>query len=236
MYIIPAIDLRGGKCVRLIQGDYHRQITYHDDPVEQAREFHTAGASWLHIVDLDAALDQGNNVSLIEEIVAKSGLAVEVGGGIRSLDYAQKLIDCGVERIVVSTKALKDQAFLEELLKRFAERVALSLDIKDGRPAINGWKHTMAVDVDNILRYLERVGLNWLIYTDISRDGTLEGVNDEGIKDMKAKVSMNLIASGGVATLGDLMKLKELAIWGAIVGKALYEKTFTLQQAIEAVS
>ena len=225
-----------GEAVRLTRGMPEAKKVYSSSPLSVAQDFKAQGATFLHIVDLDAALDQGNNVSLIEEIVAKSGLAVEVGGGIRSLDYAQKLIDCGVERIVVSTKALKDQAFLEELLKRFAERVALSLDIKDGRPAINGWKHTMAVDVDNILRYLERVGLNWLIYTDISRDGTLEGVNDEGIKDMKAKVSMNLIASGGVATLGDLMKLKELAIWGAIVGKALYEKTFTLQQAIEAVS
>lgn len=234
--MIPAIDLMAGEVVRLTKGMPEAKKVYSSDPLKTARDFKAQGAELIHIVDLDAALGQGNNFSVIQGIVKEAGVDIEVGGGIRTLEYAQKLIDCGVKRIVVSTKAFEDRAFLEALLKKSPDQVALSLDVKDGRPAINGWKHSVQIDVNNILEYLERVGLNWLIYTDISRDGTLQGVNCEGVRDIKSKIKMNLIASGGVARLEGLKQVNSLGVWGVIVGKAFYEKTFTLKQAIEAIS
>ncbi|MFC1514389.1 1-(5-phosphoribosyl)-5-[(5-phosphoribosylamino)methylideneamino]imidazole-4-carboxamide isomerase [Candidatus Omnitrophota bacterium] len=236
MIVIPAIDLMEGCLVRLTRGDPKAKKVYPLTPLDAAQKFKEQGAELIHVVDLDGALGQGDNFSVVEGIARKSGVDIEMGGGIRSLEYAQKILDCGVKRIVVSTKALEDRKFLDTLLERFGERVAFSLDVKNGRPVIAGWKQSITVNVENVVKSLELSGLKWLIYTDVSRDGTLRGPNNAGVAEIQRMTSVQIIASGGVSALKDIKEINTLGVWGVIVGKALYEQKFTLKEAIDSLS
>ncbi|MBN2120138.1 MAG: 1-(5-phosphoribosyl)-5-[(5-phosphoribosylamino)methylideneamino]imidazole-4-carboxamide isomerase [Candidatus Omnitrophica bacterium] len=224
------------KVVRLLRGSSQKKTIYSDDPVEVAGRFQSQGARLVHLVDLDAAFGQGNNFESIKEVVASLNIDVQVGGGIRTPEYAHKLIDAGVKRIVVSTKAIQNSRFLNLLYQSFADRLVISLDVRNGKLAIEGWRQSSCQEPLPFIREQERKGLKWLVYTDISRDGTLEGLNFKAIKALKEETSIGIIASGGVASLEDIKKANSLGVWGVIVGKALYEEKFTLKEALKTLS
>lgn len=235
MDVIPAIDLRSGKCVRLLQGDYNRQIDYDGDPVEVARGFEQAGATWVHIVDLDGAHDgRMHNLETIEAVAANTALKVEVGGGIRDEETVKTLQDVGVTRAVIGTQALRDWAWFDRLVHKTEHhgRIALGLDAREGRLAVEGW--TEQTDHSS-LKVAEQVAdwpLGAIIYTDIGRDGMLLGPNLEAVREMAQASTVPVIASGGVTELEDVRRLKALPIVGMIIGRALYEGQLDLAQAI----
>lgn len=234
MLIIPAIDLHNGKVVRFIKGNPKNETVYSDNPLGVARKWQEEGAKIIHIVDLSAALGESDNLSIIEHIIKEIGIKVEVGGGMRDIDKAVKLVRKGVERIIVGTKSL-DNVFLGKLLSALGpKRIAVSVDIKDGLVATKGWQEkSLFKPFDFMERIVER-GIKWIIYTDISRDGTLKGVNVEALRGLSAFKGVNFIISGGVSGVSDLEKLKKEVpfVWGIISGKALYEGKLNLPEAI----
>jgi phosphoribosylformimino-5-aminoimidazole carboxamide ribotide isomerase len=233
MLIIPAIDLYQGKVVRLIKGDIRRSEIYSDDPVETAKKWQAQGAKLLHIVDLSAAFEQGDNLAIIENIIKSVKIKVEVGGGIRSLEKAKTLISFGAERVIIGTKGL-DVNFLTQTLKAMeTEKVAVSVDTKDSFVAVKGWQEKTNVKYLDFIDQLRNRGVKWVIYTDISRDGTLKGINLENIKQLSIYRNINLIISGGISSLEDIKNIKKQApfVWGIILGKALYEERLSLGQA-----
>ena len=240
MDILPAIDLRNGKCVRLVQGDYDRQIDYDEDPTAVARQFEDAGARWIHIVDLDGAREGAQrNLPAIRAIRDATGtaVAIEVGGGIRDADAVSALLDAGVSRVIVGTRALEDWAWFEQLANTpaFAGRIVLSLDAKEGRLATRGWETETTLSAIDVA---ERVGgwpLAAIIYTDISRDGMLLGPNLDAVRGLVGVSALPVIAAGGVTDLDDVKRLAELPLAGIIIGRALYENTITLTDALAAV-
>lgn len=237
MIILPAIDLWQGKVVRLVKGDPKNMTVYGQDPLAVAKEWQNQGAQWLHVVDLSAAFSDGNNLSIIEQIVKEVKVNVEVGGGIRDFVYAKKLIDLGAKRIVIGTRAC-DQEFMKELVTQFgADAVAVGIDVINAHLAVEGWQKNTKWTVKDTLSLLSDCGVKWVIYTDISRDGTLSGVNINQFKDFSCWKNFKFIASGGVASLEDLKALANHAsfVWGVIVGKALYEESFTLPEAIKVI-
>lgn len=236
MIVLPAIDIKDGKCVRLYQGDYAQVTTYDTDPVRVARRWQAAGASWLHVVDLDgAALGQPVNVEAIERIRAATSLYIELGGGMRSLDHIEHMLALGIDRIVLGTVALTDRVLLEHALQHWGERIALGLDARDGWIAIAGWRETSRVQATALATELSALGVQRFIYTDIARDGVLGGPNLDAIREMQRATSHPLIASGGVASLADLRSLAALGVEGAIVGKAIYTGDVDLTVAIQEI-
>lgn len=239
MLIIPAIDLRGGKVVRLFQGKFNRQKVYSNDPVKAAKHWARQGAQFLHIVDLDGALKGiPKNLKAIKEISAKVGIPFEFGGGVRSIEMISKLLELGAQRVVLGTKAASDAAFLKRAKKKFGEKIIVSIDAKEGKVLTRGWKLEAAKTALDFSAEIKKAGFKQLIYTDISRDGTLSGPNIKGIKELLEKTGLKVIASGGVSGLDDLAKLKKLekkGVIAVIVGKALYEGRFTLAEAIRVV-
>lgn len=237
MLLFPAIDLKNGQVVRLTQGDYAQVTRYAVDPLAQAKEFSAAGAQWLHMVDLDAAkAGQPVNRSLISEVAKKSGLKVQLGGGIRSLEMAKIYLEEGVSRIVVGTKAAQEPDFLAALGASFPGKVALGLDTKAGKIAIHGWTQTLDQTAEDFLKTAPLKGIYCLIFTDIARDGMLNGPNISELKKVMAATELPVIASGGISSLQDiqsLMDLEDCKLLGVIVGKALYEAKFTLQDALK---
>lgn len=247
MIILPAIDIKDGKCVRLYQGDYSKVTSYDTDPVRVAQRWQEAGASWLHVVDLDgAASGYPVNVELIERIRAATSLRIEVGGGLRMLPQIEQVLDLGIERIVLGTVALTDRALIEEALHRWGERIAVGLDALDGRVAIQGWRETSSTQATSLARELRMLGVQRFIYTDIARDGALKGPNLEALSEMQRviteplKASFNatyptsaLIASGGISAIDDLHAIAGLGIEGAIVGRAIYTGAVVLAAAIQ---
>lgn len=234
MVIIPAIDLWEGKVVRLKKGDPAQSTVYSDDPLETARKWAREGAELLHLVDLSAALGGKDNLNIIKTIIKEKIIKVEVGGGIRSLAKARELIDCGARRIIIGTKSL-DEEFLKEMIISFgSDKVAGGVDLVDGCVAVEGWQKKTALNGIDFISHLRAQGVKWVICTDISRDGTLSGVNLKEILGFSDFGDMNFIVSGGVSSLDDLNKIKEKApfVWGVIVGKALYEKKLDLKTAI----
>lgn len=239
MDILPAIDLRGGKCVRLLQGDYSRQIDYADDPVAVAKQFEQAGARWLHLVDLDGA-KEGHpcNLPTVEAVLKATQLKVEIGGGLRHTADIESLIAHGASRCVVGTRALEDWAWFEQLVHRPACRgkIALGLDAREGILAVRGW---IAKTEETAVQIAQRVStwpLAAIIYTDISCDGMLAGPNIEATGSLAASCSIPVIASGGVTTIEDVRRLAAFPLGGIIIGRAIYEKRIDLAQAIrEAV-
>ncbi len=239
MDILPAIDLRDGKCVRLIQGDYERQFDYADDPVAVAAQFEQAGATWLHVVDLDGAREGAvQNLPTIEQIITATNLSVEVGGGLREVEPIESLLHAGAARCVVGTKALEDWDWFAALVDRpiCRERIALGLDAREGKLAVRGWT---AETQQSALQVVDRVA-DWplaaIIYTDIGRDGMLLGPNIEAVKVLAEYSGIPVIASGGVTDIEDVRQLSRLPLAGIIIGRAIYEKQLDLAEAIRIAS
>ena len=235
MYIIPAIDLRDGKCVRLIQGQYDRQINYRDNPVEQAREFSSDGAKWLHIVDLDGAkLGRPVNTDTISAIAALGILNIEVGGGLRDEVSIKQLLDIGVERAIIGTKAVQDFDWFSEMAKKFSGKIVLGLDAKGSKIATHGWTQDSSLTLLEFAAEAAKLPLAAIIYTDIAKDGMMSGPNFERTKALVEAVNVPVVASGGVNTVEDIKKLTEFSPEAAIIGRSLYEGTLKLSDAIKA--
>jgi phosphoribosylformimino-5-aminoimidazole carboxamide ribotide isomerase len=235
MYIIPAIDLRGGKCVRLIQGDYHRQINYEDNPVKQAEDFIGQGAEWVHIVDLDGAkVGRPVNTATISAIAALGKLKIEVGGGIRTEQDIKKLLDLGIERVIIGTQAVNDFEWFSDMAKRFPDKLSLGLDARGSHVVTAGWGTENPKSLLELAREAARLPIAAIIYTDVTKDGMLAGPNLDRTKVLIRTVPVPVIASGGVTTVEDIKNLASLGTAGAIVGRALYENTLTLLDAINA--
>jgi len=235
MYIIPAIDLRDGKCIRLIQGDYHRQITYHDDPIKQAKEFSSAGAQWLHIVDLDGAkVGKPVNTDTISAIAALGQLKIEVGGGLRDEASIKQLLDMGVERVIIGTKAVNDFEWFGEMAEKFSGKIVLGLDARGSKVATHAWTKENSQHLLEFATEAAKLPLAAIIYTDITKDGMMSGPNLERTKALAEVVQVPVIASGGVREIADIKKLAKLGIEAVIIGRALYEGTLKLSDAINA--
>lgn len=236
MYIIPAIDLIDGRCVRLIQGDYNRQIVYNDNPLEQAKLFADSGAKWLHIVDLDGArLGKPVNTKTIGKLAQKTKLRIEVGGGIRSEDSIKQLLGLGIERVIIGTKAITDFEWFKQMTQLFAGKIALGLDARGSKLSTEGWTKDNPLTVLDFAKVAAKLPIAAIIYTDITKDGMMEGPNLERTKELTDAVNIPVIASGGINTIEDIEKLKALGkIEAAIIGRSLYEGTLNLADAIKA--
>jgi phosphoribosylformimino-5-aminoimidazole carboxamide ribotide isomerase len=234
MIILPAIDIKDGQCVRLYQGDYAQVSTYDADPVKVAQRWQLAGASWLHVVDLDGAAEgHPVNDELIRRMRASTSLQIELGGGMRTLDHIGQALDLGIDRIVLGTVALTNRALLDEALSRWGERIAVGLDARNSLVAISGWRETSQVDAVSLATVLYAGGVQRFIYTDIARDGALIGPNLGALREIQKAISCSFIASGGVSSIEDLRSIASLAIEGAIVGRALYTGDVDLAAAIQ---
>lgn len=234
MNIFPAIDLYGGKAVRLFKGDYEQMTVYSDNPVEIALDFERSGARFMHVVDLEGAKSgETPNLETVKKLVSSTSLFVEVGGGIRSLEVIEKYINAGVGRVILGTAALTDRAFLLAALERYGEKIAVGVDIKDGKVAIKGWTEKSDIDALDFCRELDSIGVKTIISTDISKDGAMQGANHELYKILSEEVGMQIIASGGVSSIEDVKRLRKMNLYGAIIGKAYYTKAIELSEAIE---
>ncbi len=234
MKIYPAIDLYGGKAVRLFKGDYRQMTVYNDDPVAVARDFMDSGAEYIHLVDLEGA--KAGTIPNFETVCAikkETGLFCEIGGGIRSMDTVRRYLDSGIDRVILGTAAVEDPAFLEEALAAYGEKIAVGIDIKDGFVAIKGWLEKSSWDAMDFCREMESKGVKTLICTDISKDGAMQGTNRQLYQTLSQQFSMQIIASGGVSSMEDIQALAKLHIHGAIIGKAYYTGAIDLRQAIE---
>jgi phosphoribosylformimino-5-aminoimidazole carboxamide ribotide isomerase len=235
MYIIPAIDLRDGKCVRLIQGQYDRQINYCDNPIEQAKEFSSGGANWLHIVDLDGAkLGRPVNTDTISAIAALGILNIEVGGGLRDEASIKQLLDIGVTRVIIGTKAVQDFKWFSEMAKKFSGKILLGLDAKGSKVATHGWTQDSSLTLLEFAAEAAKLPIAAIVYTDIAKDGMMSGPNFERTKALVETVDVPVIASGGVNTVEDIKKLIQFNPEAAIIGRSLYEGALTLSDAIKA--
>ena len=240
MILVPAIDILGGKAVRLKKGDYNQVTVYNEDAVAQARAFEAAGAERVHIVDLDGARDGApTNMELIKRMVAELSCEVEVGGGIRSMEAIQRYVDAGVRRVVLGSALVKDRAFAEAAAAKYGEVIVAGIDAKDGIVATEGWLDTAdGVPAEQLIADMEAMGIRNLVYTDIARDGMQTGLDAEAYADMARKFpGMKVTASGGLATLDDLRNLAATGapIDGAITGRAIYEGVFTVEEGIALI-
>jgi phosphoribosylformimino-5-aminoimidazole carboxamide ribotide isomerase len=240
MLIIPAIDIKDGRCVRLFQGEMDKETIYFDRPIDAARHWVKEGATFIHVVDLNGAVE-GRPVHTreVEAICKETGLLVELGGGLRSAASVEAVLALGVSRVVVGTAAYEHQAFLRALCKQFPERIVVGIDARAGKVAVKGWKETTSMDAVDLAKRGAADGASRIIYTDISRDGTREGVNVEETLRLARSVSVPVIASGGVATLEDIRRLLPLeaeGVEGVIIGRALYSRAFTLRDARSVTS
>ena len=233
MKIFPAIDLKNGEVVRLVEGDYNNKKTYFTNPMEVLDFFIESESENLHIVDLDGA-SEGNifNFNTIEKIIKKCDLFIEVGGGIRNEETIKKYLDIGVKRAILGTIAIENLDFLEEMINKYQKNIAVSVDSRDRMIAIKGWKEIKKEDSIDFCKKLDDMGIDTIIYTDISKDGKLSGTNLDIYKELKEKVLCNIIASGGITYEEEIIKLKEMNIYGAIIGKAIYEKKIDLKKII----
>jgi phosphoribosylformimino-5-aminoimidazole carboxamide ribotide isomerase len=233
MQVIPAIDLRGGHCVRLRQGDFDQETIFGDDPAAMAARWESEGATRIHLVDLDGArAGHPINIEAVRQIVGRVGVPCQLGGGIRDEATIAAWLEAGIERVVVGTQALRDPEWFGHMARAYPDRLLLGLDARDGRVATQGWLETSGTDALTLARRFDSLSIAGIIYTDISRDGTLEGPNLLAIKALAEVVRSPVIASGGVGTLEDLRRLAELPIAGCIVGRALYDGRFTLRSAL----
>ncbi len=236
MEIIPAIDLRGGKCVRLLQGDYDRETVFGDDPVEMAKHWEAEGASRLHVVDLDGAREgEPRNLDTVAAIVTSVKIPVELGGGMRTVQSARWALRIGVDRVIVGTAALNHQIAEEMAEGLGAEKIAAGIDARGGQVAVRGWLETTQIKAVDLAKELVRIGYRHIVYTDISSDGMLKGPNLPAMREMvEAVPEAQVVASGGVTTTDDIKALKEAGVTGAIIGMALYTGKLTVKQALEA--
>ena len=230
MIIYPAIDLRDGQCVRLKQGDFSRQTIYEVDPTMMAEVFASAGATWLHVIDLDGAADRGDNLRAIAGIIGLTTLKVQLGGGVRSLERIESLRALGAQRIIVGTMPIKAPEMFAAAIKRFGDYLAVAIDVRDDRVNIHGWQSDSTWTIDAYVKHLENLGVKTIIVTDISKDGMLEGTNLELYERLVKLTDMQVIASGGISTLAEVEALRSMGVAGAIIGKAFYEGHIRLRQ------
>ena len=234
MLIFPAIDLYGGKAVRLYKGDYQQMTVYSDDPVSVARDFEAKGAVWVHLVDLEGAKNGTTpNIDVVSAIARETSLNCEIGGGIRNMETVEKYFDAGVSRVILGTAAVTDENFLTEAVNKYGEKIAVGVDIKDGMVAIKGWIEKSEYDAFEFCEKMQSIGVKTIICTDISKDGAMKGANHELYRELSEKFDMQIVASGGVSSMDDVEKLAALDIYGAIIGKAYYTGAIDLAKAID---
>lgn len=234
MNIFPAIDLYEGKAVRLFRGDYQQMTVYHPNPVEVAKDFEAQGAKYLHLVDLEGAKSgRTPNLDTVKKIVEETTLFTEIGGGIRNMEIIEAYFSIGVDRVILGTAAVTDEAFLLEALEKYAEKIAVGVDIKDGCVAIKGWTATSQYTCDEFCKKMQDIGVKTLICTDISKDGAMQGPNRELYQRLSEQYEVQIVASGGVSSIKDIRELAELNLYGAIIGKAYYTGAVSIQEAIE---
>ena len=234
MIIFPAIDLYGGKAVRLVRGDYNQMTVYSDNPPEIAADFKAKGAGSIHIVDLEGAkFGTTPNFDTVVKIKNESGLFCEIGGGIRNIETVEKYVSAGLDRVILGTSAVEDEAFLKAACEKYADKIAVGVDIKDGFVAVKGWLEKSRIDAFDFCENMQKLGIKTLICTDISKDGNMQGTNLELYKSLSERFSVNITASGGVSSLDDVKKLRSMELYGAIIGKAYYIGKIDLTEAIE---
>lgn len=234
MIIFPAIDLYEGKAVRLLRGDYNKMTVYSENPVEIANDFKAAGATHIHLVDLEGAkLGTTPNFEVVKSIKEQTGLFCEIGGGIRTLEVIERYVNAGIDRVILGTAAVKEPEFLKEAVSLYKDKIAVGIDIKDGEVAISGWTESSGIDAFSFCKTIEDIGVKTIICTDISKDGAMLGTNHELYRELTNKFSVNITASGGVSNITDVKKLTDLGIYGAIIGKAYYIGAIDLKEAIE---
>ena len=236
MVLFPAIDILSGKAVRLYKGDYNAVTVYSERPWEFAEDFVDKGCSAIHIVDLDGAKSgETVNIDTVKRIAAVKGLYSEIGGGIRNMETVSRYLEAGVDRVILGTAALQDPWFLKNALREYGDRIAVGVDLKDGKVAVKGWLETSNKDGIEFLKELEDLGVEGVIVTDISRDGAMKGTNLDLYGRIKEEVSLKVTASGGVSTIEDILALKSMGLYGEIIGKAYYTGAIKLKEALEAL-
>jgi phosphoribosylformimino-5-aminoimidazole carboxamide ribotide isomerase len=239
MILLPAVDIRDGRAVRLRQGRFDEETVYADDPLEAARSFVDSGASFLHVVDLDGAREgEPVNLDQLERISRELDVRVQFGGGLRSLESVRRVLDAGAERVVLGTAAYADPDLLDSALDSFGPRLAVAVDVRGGQVAVAGWTEGTGMSPENVIDWMQRRGVERFVYTDVDRDGTLEGPDVDGVRRISEAVEGTLLYSGGIGSLDDLRALRALELAnleGVICGKALYERRFGVAEALEAV-
>lgn len=234
MKIFPAIDLYDKKAVRLYKGDYNQMTVYSERPWEIALDFQKAGAEFIHVVDLEGAKNGDTpNLEVVKKIASETNLFLEIGGGIRSIEVVKTYLENGANRVILGTSAVTDQNFLKEAVRLYGDKIAVGADVKDGYVAIKGWVEKSQYTLDEFLSMIEKIGVRTVICTDISKDGAMKGTNLELYKELNQKYSLDIIASGGVSAISDIKSLKEMNMYGAIIGKAYYTGAIDLKEAIE---
>ncbi len=235
MILFPAIDLYDKKAVRLLKGDYANMTVYSENPIEIARDFEAKGASWIHMVDLEGAKDGTTpNIAIVEQVARETSLKVEIGGGIRSMETVESYLHAGVSRVILGTSAVTDPEFLAQVVAKYGEKIAVGADVKDGCIAIKGWLETAPLSLDEFLTRMQKLGVKTIICTDISKDGAMKGTNRQLYRELSQKYRMDITASGGVSDLSDVIALREMGLYGAIIGKAYYIGAIDLKEALEA--
>lgn len=235
MIILPAIDIIEGKAVRLLRGDYDKKTVYSDDPIKLAIAFHMLGADEIHLVDLEGARDGGTpNFDTVEQIVEATELRAEIGGGIRDEETVKKYLDIGVSRVILGTAAVENRPLLRTLAAKYGDRIAVGIDVRDGFAAIKGWKEITNTRLEDLLLELDQMGVKTVICTDISKGGAMSGTNRELYSSLSGKYRMRLIASGGVSSIEDVAALRDMGLYGAIIGKAIYNGAIDLKEALRA--
>ncbi|WP_432647654.1 1-(5-phosphoribosyl)-5-[(5-phosphoribosylamino)methylideneamino]imidazole-4-carboxamide isomerase [Mitsuokella sp.] len=240
MLIFPAIDIRGGKCVRLLKGDFDKETVFSDQPEEMAKKWQAQGAEFLHLVDLDGALKgKSQNLATVEKIIAAVDIPVELGGGIRTMENIDDVLKLGVRRVILGSVAVRNPELVKEACAKYGDRIVVGIDAKDGIVAVDGWGVSGDVEATELAKEMKKAGVKTIIYTDISRDGTLAGVNVEATAKLARESGVNIVASGGVKSIDDIKALKPYekdGIEGVIVGKSIYMGTLDLAQAIAIAS
>ena len=234
MNILPAIDLYDGKAVRLYKGDYNEMTVYDENPVNTALKFKEAGARWIHVVDLEGARDGGTpNRDVVKQIIDATGLKVEIGGGIRNMETIEEYIQLGASRVILGTSAITNENLVVEATRLHGRRIAVSADVKEGFVAIKGWTQKSLFTLHDFCENMHMKGVKYIICTDISKDGALQGTNREMYRTLMGKFNMRFIASGGISSIEDIKALKEMDVYGAIIGKAYYQGVIDLKEAIK---
>ena len=234
MLIFPAIDLYGGKAVRLFKGDYKQMTIYNDNPLAVAEDFQDNGAEWVHLVDLEGAKEGTTpNIEVVRSIANNTSLNCEIGGGIRNMETVEKYFDAGVKRVILGTAAVTDEAFLQAAVDKYGDKIAVGVDIKDGMVAMKGWVEKSETEAFEFCEKMQKTGVKTVICTDISKDGAMRGANHVLYKELSERFDMQIVASGGVSSMEDVKKLAALDIYGAIIGKAYYIGAIDLKEAIE---
>ena len=236
MRIYPAIDIKGGKCVRLFKGRFDDVTVYGDSPAEMAKKWEAQGGEFIHVVDLDGALKgHGVNAEKIKEICESVSVPVQTGGGIRTMADIEAKLECGISRVIIGTKAVSDSEFVKEAVAKYGDKIVIGIDAKDGMVAVEGWEKTSDFTAVEFAKKMVSLGVKTIVYTDIATDGTLAGSNVEAMREMADAVDADIIASGGIGSLDDILSLKDTGVEGVIVGKALYTNRVDLKEAVEKV-